>query len=389
MTSARRLLFFAEDRLAARPDGVICALDPGFAAGGWARGLLESSGACLAARTSPTDLGYVHPIRGDVMPLPYYEGSRGLIRTLPKLVLAAFDAAREADVVAVRLPGMIGLVGVLAAVLLRKQLVIEVVGDIREVLDSGVAGPWGGKFSWLAGVTTALAVRQGGYVRYVTENSLQSRYPASRKALVFAFSDVELTSDDFADAAIPPSETPTVVAVGSQEQNYKGHDLLIRSVARLRSEGKVIRLRLLGAGRCQAELRQLATDLGVSDLVDFLGHVSPRSAVMDEVSRAWVFALPSRTEGMPRALIEAMAHGKACLGSRVGGIPELLDEEHTFERNDQSRLDELLRNLLDDGAARRSAAVRNRARAYQLWQVWSFERRRWDALLNDKRGSGV
>ena len=54
-----------------------------------------------------------------------------------------------------------------------------------------------------------------------------------------------------------------------------------------------------------------------------------------------VYVQPSRTEGLPRALVEAMSRGLPCLGSQVGGIPELLEEEFLFS-NTRRNVDEIV-----------------------------------------------
>ena len=60
------------------------------------------------------------------------------------------------------------------------------------------------------------------------------------------------------------------------------------------------------------------------DRVRFRGQLTTPVDVRAELDRADLFVLPSRQEGLPRAMIEAMARALPCIGSSVGGIPELL-----------------------------------------------------------------
>ncbi|GEJ58168.1 glycosyltransferase [Anaeromyxobacter diazotrophicus] len=73
----------------------------------------------------------------------------------------------------------------------------------------------------------------------------------------------------------------------------------------------------------EASLRALAERLGVARRVHFLGW---RDDVPHVISRADVVILPSVQEAMPRALVEAMAAGKPCVGAAVGGIPEIIED---------------------------------------------------------------
>jgi glycosyltransferase involved in cell wall biosynthesis len=78
-------------------------------------------------------------------------------------------------------------------------------------------------------------------------------------------------------------------------------------------------------------------------------------AVMNEMHGCSLLVLPSRSEGMPRVLIEAMASGKPIIASRVGGIPHYITHGETgllFERDDTETLAKLLRELLGDPAYR-------------------------------------
>ena len=69
--------------------------------------------------------------------------------------------------------------------------------------------------------------------------------------------------------------------------------------------------------------------------------------------------LASRTEGLPRALIEAMAAGLPCIGTRVGGIPELLDDEALVAPGDAEALAARIRAFLDDAGLFERQAARN------------------------------
>jgi phosphatidylinositol alpha-1,6-mannosyltransferase len=157
-----------------------------------------------------------------------------------------------------------------------------------------------------------------------------------------------------------------VVAVGSQEQMYKGHDVLLRALAALRAQGEDLHLQLVGQGRHHQHLRRLAADLGVQAHVTFIPVIGTKGEMTDLLDTAEIFAMPSMTEGLPRVLIEAMARGAVCVGSDVGGIPELLDASVLCPVGDSEALAVLIRRLHNDPDLRVVHSQRNldRSRDY-------------------------
>ena len=102
----------------------------------------------------------------------------------------------------------------------------------------------------------------------------------------------------------------------------KGQSILLQAFAQISEECPQSCLVLAGEGRLEPELRGLAVELGIQESVMFLGHRHD----IPEVLKAYdVFVLPSVAEGLPGALLEAMATGLPVIASRVGGVPEILN----------------------------------------------------------------
>lgn len=100
----------------------------------------------------------------------------------------------------------------------------------------------------------------------------------------------------------------------------KGIDILIRAAAALRSEG--VRISVAGDGKLRRPLQSLARSLGLGESrVRFLGW---REDVPELLAAHDLFILPSRTEGRPFALLEALSAGLPCIATAVSGIPETL-----------------------------------------------------------------
>jgi glycosyltransferase involved in cell wall biosynthesis len=102
----------------------------------------------------------------------------------------------------------------------------------------------------------------------------------------------------------------------------KGVDVLLEAIARLRAEGNATPLVIVGDGQERAPLEAQVDQLRL-DAVEFVGHVPDASAFYTPGS---VLCLPSRTEGMPNVLLEAVAAGIPVVATAVGDVPEMLDD---------------------------------------------------------------
>jgi len=159
-------------------------------------------------------------------------------------------------------------------------------------------------------------------------------------------------------------------------QRYKGQDVLLQAVAECRARGAgAFTITLVGDGVERTGLEQLSRRLGLGDAVHFTGHLAERKAVLAALDSADAFIMPSRTEGLPRAMIEAMARGLPCLGTRVGGIPELLDEDALILVDDYRALARAIDTRLRDPAWMATASARNLTVARSYHQDLLRERR--------------
>jgi glycosyltransferase involved in cell wall biosynthesis len=195
---------------------------------------------------------------------------------------------------------------------------------------------------------------------YVTEQALQRRYPPGPNALVTHYSDIELPESAFASAPRRPRQNgmARIIFVGTLAQLYKAPDALIDAIATCCAEADV-ELVIVGSGRYQLELEQRAKARGLGDRVRFRGQLITPQDVRAELDRADLFVLPSRQEGLPRAMIEAMARGLPCIGSNVGGIPELLAAEDTVPPNNVPALASKIMQVLQQPARMQQMSARN------------------------------
>ena len=119
-------------------------------------------------------------------------------------------------------------------------------------------------------------------------------------------------------------EAGRVAVCVSRLSPEKGVDVLVESAPYL--HGSDVRIVIVGDGPQQHELERRARELGVSDRIMFAGD-RPHGEVPFWVCAGDVFVLPSRKEGYPNAVVEALACGRPVVAARVGGVPEIVTGE--------------------------------------------------------------
>lgn len=363
-----RLFFVCEHRFERTPDGHICSPDGVFGPRLWERYLRLFDRVTVVARVANSATPYPPAMwcdsgRVDFLPLPDSCGLRASIRQRPLLRRLLRTTLQPGAAYICRVPGELG--SLMAAELRRHELPygVEVVGDPWDVFASGER--YGGLRPLLrlrAWWQLRQTVRHASAALYVTRQTLQHRYPSSGR--MFGISDVDLPDGALAPHPVPyPASRPVrLLSVGSLDRMYKSPDVVLRAVAMVAASGHPCCLRWIGGGRHLDAMRRLASSLGLADRVGFEGR-QPRSRVSEALGDADLFLLASRTEGLPRALIEAMAAGLPCIGSRVGGIPELLDGEALVPAGDAGALAERIGQFLDDRRLFRRQAARNLRKA--------------------------
>jgi glycosyltransferase involved in cell wall biosynthesis len=163
------------------------------------------------------------------------------------------------------------------------------------------------------------------------------------------------------------SDTPVAICVARFDP-VKGVDVLIEAWAKVVSMHPRGTLLLAGDGPLHESLDEQARRLGVADAIRFLGY---RSDVESLLHAADICVVPSRSEGLSLAAIEAMATGLPVVASQVGGIPEVVEDGRTgilVEAENPAALAGAITRVLGDTTLRTrlAASARGAAQAYDI-----------------------
>lgn len=114
-----------------------------------------------------------------------------------------------------------------------------------------------------------------------------------------------------------------VIGTIGRLSSVKGQDVLLKAAKKLVEDFRDVKVLLVGKGPDEARLRRLSANLGLDKNVIFTGSVDDTRELIPLMD---IFVLPSIEEGLGLSLVEAMASGKPCVASRVGGIESLIED---------------------------------------------------------------
>ena len=314
--------------------------------------------------------------------LPYYVGPMQYLKTYRKLDKAIKRSVVSAEAIILRIPGTISTRLWNHLNKANKTYGAEIIGDGEDSIKNVV------KNRLLRRVVSRMSLKnqkkqcQGAIATaYVSEFYLQQKYPPGCWSTHYSSIDLSdeaiLENDQLENKLLSLKEVAEkkrplkICHAGTMEVRYKGQDVLLEAVSMLRTEGFPVELTLLGTGRLAEEYATKARQLGIEKQVKFPGMIPAGAAVRKQLDQGDMFVLPSKTEGLPRIMIEAMARALPCIASNIGGIPELLNSEDMVPPADANILAAKIRSVAYDQqrmekAARRNLSVAKKYRSHEL-----------------------
>lgn len=205
---------------------------------------------------------------------------------------------------------------------------------------------------------------------------LAARFPELAPRI--AVTPMPVDAAHFARGRDEPRACPPRILYAGNLLASKGLDDLLDACAALRARGVDCRLRLLGEGPHEPALRERAARLGLDGAIDWSPFV-PQTCMPAEYGAAAVTVLPTRgrAEGLGLTLVEALLAGSAVVGTRVGGIPEVVDDGVTgllVAPESPAALADAIARLLGDDALRAATIATGQARALATYSAAAASR---------------
>lgn len=270
----------------------------------------------------------------EVRELPAMRGMKEYIKNLYLFMRQAKVACENTDCALIRLPS------VPAAMVLhffkKKKLpyALEIVADPYDAYASNKIAQIFFTFHMKK------ACREANGVSYVTKEYLQEKYPSHTRLskrtdkdyFESYYSTIRLEASYFYGPRNYTNKTQfhIIHTANNMNNDIKGHEIVIRAGKKVIEKGFDIDITFVGDGTKRNEYEKLSEELGIKDKVKFTGLLSGADKVRDELLKADILVFPTKAEGLPRTVIEAMAVGLPCISTPIAGIPELLEAEDLF-----------------------------------------------------------
>lgn len=219
-------------------------------------------------------------------------------------------------------------------------------------------------------------------VSCVTEKYLQQHYFSNKQgAFKEHYSSLALDKSFYGGVKSFPVGHEFVIAhISNQvgEQSAKGHIQTIDAMRILKDRGVKVIVKFAGNDHFGgiAKFRKYAEDMGVSDRVEFLGFLN-RDGINSLLSEADLYVMPTKAEGLPRVIIEAIAKGLPCVTTPVSGNPELVDEHFLVDYYDTVTLADRIEELTKDASLYEAISKANFGRSWK-YEASVLEKRRDD-----------
>lgn len=311
--------------------------------------------------------------------LPYYIGPVQYLRCRRRLKQAVRAAIHPDDAAIFRLSSSVAAQVLPDFIRSGRPYGVEIVADPYDVFAPGANDHFARAFfQWYFPRRLRHECKHAAALSAVTRDALQQRYPAAQGVFTTHYSSIQLEDDQFAQISRSYEDHQraySIVMVGGLSQLYKAPHILIDAVAQLMARGTELKLKIVGDGRCRKQLEAQVAALGLESVVQFCGQLPGLAAVSKELDNADLFVLPSFQEGLPRAMIEAMARALPCIGSNVGGFPELLEKDEMVPAGDAGALADKILEMISDSERLTKASARNLDKAREYHEAHLRQRR--------------
>lgn len=259
------------------------------------------------------------------------------------------NVLQQVDLIFARMPSTTSDVILSVAKKINKEYLVEVGGCAWDAFwNHGVLGKIIAPYMY---INERNNIKNAAYAIYVTKFFLQKRYPndhittSCSNVYINEQSEAVLTKRIEKINDMNLNEIVLGQAVNSIDVKYKGEHLIVKVLKQLKESGIRAEFQIVGPGE-GIHIKKEAQKYGVYDQVRILGTLN-KQEINNWYKEIDLYVQPSKQEGLPRSVIEAMNRGCPCVGSRIAGIPELLDQSCLFNPNNITDIYNCIINLLE------------------------------------------
>lgn len=276
----------------------------------------------------------------------------------------------KSQFVNIKLPSNIGIIAMHYVLKYNKMHIVEMVGCPFDALYNH-GSLFGKILAPIMYYINKYYIKKAHNVVYVTDEFLQKRYPNKNNNIGCSDVNVENMDEKILEKRLEKisnlnkNSIVKIGLIGSINVKYKGHETAIRAISEIKDKYNV-ELHFLGAGD-KENFRDLINKLNVNKIVYFDGTLPNGEAVYNWIDNLDIYIIPSLTEGLPRSLVEAMSRGCPCIGTKVGGIVELLPKEMLIKKKDYLGLSKKIKELLSNKKLMKKSGIQNfeKAKSYK------------------------
>ena len=248
---------------------------------------------------------------------------------LPKII----NSIIKTDVVHTPIPSDIGTIGFLLTHLLDKKLYIRYCGN------------WNKQNTKSEKIWKWYMEKYAGDKRLFLATGGDLKLPSKNKNIKWIFSS-SMSESEFSDINknIKVLNEPIRVTIVARQEKNKGTDLIIDAINKLKIEGVKVYFDVIGDGNALDDLREIAKNNGLVDQIVFHGKLNHQD-LLKVLNQAHVFIFPTKSEGFPKVIIEAMSQGLAIITTPVSVLEYLINKSNTGYLMNERSSDEIVRIL--------------------------------------------
>lgn len=282
--------------------------------------------------------------------VPFFTSIGELIRQRRQANQVVANAVKDCGCALVRVPSIIGFM-VLQKFNTSLPYALEVVANPYEMYQG-----YSGKMkvqSLLMHYLLKWYCKHAKALAFVTKQSQQQRYEINKDRKINTYySSIELKKEFFSDKFLKHdffNDKTMPIKIGHVANvitgNIKGHKEVLQVADSIQKAGRKVELVFAGEGPDVDMYKKEAEDKGIK--ATFLGFID-KQQLHKMLLDLDFFLFPSKSEGLPKVLIEAMSVSIPCVASNVGGIPELLPNESVFDSYDVEGMTSRIKELITD-----------------------------------------